>query len=133
MSNSDDKLELFPLIVEQAPDAIIFADVQGVIRVWNNAAMDIFGYRSDEAMGRSLDIIIPAHLRNAHWDGFRGAVATGHTKHERNALKTRASHKAGQELYVSLAFSVVKDRAGKAIGAMATARRFIEPEASSAA
>jgi PAS domain S-box-containing protein len=102
MSNSDDKLELFPLIVEQAPDAIIFADVQGVIRVWNNAAMDLFGYRSDEAIGRSLDIIIPAHLRQAHWDGFREAIATGHTKHERRTLKTRAFPKDGRKLYVSL-------------------------------
>ena len=54
------------------------------------------------------------------------AVASGHTKHGPRALKTRATQKAGHKLYVSLAFSVVKDREGKVIGAMATARPFTE-------
>ena len=53
-------------------------------------------------------------------------MASGHTKHGTRALKTRATHKAGHKLYVSLAFSVVKDREGKVIGAMATARPFAD-------
>ena len=126
LSSSDDSLEVFHLIVDQAPDAIIFADRQGVIQVWNNAAADLFGYPADEVIGRSLDIIIPEHLRHAHWEGFGKAVASGHTKHGRLPIKTRATHKGGQKLYVSLAFSVVKDREGKVIGAMATAREFNE-------
>ncbi len=125
-SISDSNLEVFRLVVDQAPDAIIFADRQGMIRVWNKAAADLFGFPANEAIGRSLDIIIPAHLRHAHWEGFGRAVASGHTKHGRRALKTRAIHKDGQRLYVSLAFSVVNDRDGKVIGAMATAREFIE-------
>lgn len=80
----------------------------------------------EEAIGLTLDIIIPEHLRRAHWEGFGKAVAFGHTKHGRRALKTRASHNAGHKLHVSLAFEVVKDREGKAIGAMATDREFIE-------
>jgi PAS domain S-box-containing protein len=126
LSSSDDRLEVFRLIVDQAPDAIIFADRKGVIQVWNNAAADFFGYLPDEVIGRSLDILIPEHLRRAHWDGFGEAVASGHTKHGRLAIKTRATHKTGEKLYVSLAFSVVKDREGNAIGAMATAREYIE-------
>jgi hypothetical protein len=59
---------------------------------------------SAEAIGRSLDIIIPEHLKHAHWESFGKAVALGHTEHGRRALKTRATHKVGQELYVSLAF-----------------------------
>ncbi len=97
-----------------------------MIQVWNNAAADIFGYPRDEVIGRSLDIIIPEHLRRAHWEGFGKAVASGHTKHGRLAIKTRATHKTGQKLYVGLAFSVVRDREGKVIGAMATAREYIE-------
>ena len=124
--SSDANLEVFRLLVEQAPDAIIFADRQGVIQAWNNAAIDFFGYSPDEVIGRSLDIIIPEHLRHAHWEGFGEAVASGHTKHGRLAIKTRATHKTGHKLYVSLAFSVVKDREGKVIGAMATAREFNE-------
>jgi PAS domain S-box-containing protein len=126
VSSSTDNLDLFRLVVEEAPDGIIFADREGVIQVWNNAAADLFGYLPEEAVGRTLDIIIPEHLRRAHWEGFSMAVASGHTRHGRRALKTRATHKAGHKLYVSLAFSVVKDREGKVIGAMATAREFIE-------
>ena len=113
---------LLQLIVEQGPDAVIFANHQGKIHIWNNAATELFGYLRNEALGQSLDIIIPDHLRNAHWDGFASAMASGHTKHGKSAFRTRAIHKNGGKLYVSLAFSIVKDRDGKVIGAMATAR-----------
>lgn len=118
--------ELFRLVVDQDPDAVILADRQGIIQIWNNAAAELFGYLPEEAIGRSLDIIIPEYLRHAHWVGFGKALASGHTKHGRRPQRTRATHKAGQKLYISLAFSVVKDREGKMIGAMATAREFIE-------
>ena len=120
-SSIAENIECFRLIVDQAPDAIIVADRQGLIQIWNHAAADLFGFRPDEAIGRSLDIIIPEHLRQAHWAGFQQAVASGVTKHGREALKTRATHKTGQKVYVSLAFSVLKDRDGNVFGAMATA------------
>jgi PAS domain S-box-containing protein len=126
LPSNDSNLEVYRLVVDQAPDAIIVADRQGMIQVWNNAAVDLFGYPPDEAIGRSLDIIIPEHLRHAHWEGFGRAVASGHTKHGRRALKTRAAPKDGRKLYVSLAFSVVKDRERNVIGAMAVAREFVE-------
>ena len=126
MSSRDDDREVCQLIVAQAPDAVIYADRQGIIRVWNDAATDLFGYRQDEAVGQSLDIIIPDHLRRAHWNGFDAALAAGHTKHGRRALKTRATHQTGDKLYVSLAFAVVKDRDEKVIGALATARAFVD-------
>ena len=126
MLSSVDSLDLFRLVVEQAPDGIICADREGVIQIWNSAAAELFGYLPEEAVGRSLDIIIPEHLRQAHWEGFGKAVASGHTKHVSGAMKTRATHKAGHKLYVILAFSVVKDREGQVIGAMATARPFAE-------
>src|SRR5687767_1061395 len=117
VSINDSNLEVFRLLVEQSPDAIIFADRHGMIQVWNQAAADLFGFPADEVIGLSLDIIIPEHLRHAHWESFSKAVASGHTKHGRRALKTRATHKDGQRLYVSLAFSVVNDREGNATGA----------------
>ena len=126
MLSSADSLDLFRFVVEQAPDGIIFADREGVIQIWNNAAAELFGYLPEEAVGRPLDIIIPEHLRHAHWEGFGKAVASGGTKHGTRAVKTRAIHKAGHKLYVTLAFSVVKDREGQVIGAMATARPFTE-------
>ena len=119
-------IEFFRIIVDQAPDAIIVADRQGLIQIWNQAAADLFGFRPDEAIGRSLDIIIPDHLRQAHWKGFQQALASGVTKYGREALKTRATHKTGQKVYVNLAFSVLKNRDGHVLGAMATAREFTE-------
>jgi PAS domain S-box-containing protein len=125
LNSTTDNLSLLRFVIDQAPDAIIFADQQGVIRIWNNAAADLFGYLPEEAVGQTLNIIVPEDLRHAHWAGFGTAVASGHTKHGRGAMKTRATHKTGQKLYVSLAFSVVKDRDDKVLGAMATAREFI--------
>ena len=126
MLSSEDSLDLFRLVVEQAADGLIFTDRQGVMQIWNSTAAELFGYLPEEAVGRPLDIIIPEHLRHAHWEGFGKAVASGHTKHGTGAMKTRATHRAGQKLCVSLAFSVVKDREGKVIGAMATVRPFTE-------
>lgn len=114
--------ELFRLVVDQSPDALIFADKDGTVRVWNRSAADLFGYSPEEAIGQSLDLIIPEPLRPAHWEGYGQALAAGHTRHAGGALKTRATHKGGHRLYVSVAFAVVKDQAGEVIGAMATAR-----------
>lgn len=125
-SSNPENRELFQLVVEQGPDAVIFADRQGMVRIWNQAAADLFGFLPAEAIGQSLDIIIPERLRSAHWESFEKAEVSGHTKHGNRAIKTRATHKTGQKLYVNLAFSVVKDREGKVIGAMATAREFVE-------
>jgi PAS domain S-box-containing protein len=118
--------ELCRLIIDQGPDAVIFADRQGVIQIWNAAAADLFGYAADEAIGQSLNIIIPEKLRDAHWKGFHQAVATGHTKYGRHAIKTRAVHKNGEKRYVMIAFSVLRDSTGELIGAMATAREFVD-------
>jgi PAS domain S-box-containing protein len=85
MASSANSLDLFRLVVEQSLDGIIFADRERVIQIWNGAAAELFGYLLEEAVGRSLDIIIPEHLRQAHWEGFGKAVASGHTKHGTSA------------------------------------------------
>ncbi|MGH7584210.1 MAG: PAS domain-containing protein, partial [Gemmatimonadales bacterium] len=105
-----------------APDSIIFADREGLIRLWNPGSEALFGYAADEVIGQSLDIIIPERLRRAHWDGYRRALAAGQTLHGRRALPTRSMHKNGAKLYVELSFSVVKDAQGAVIGAMAIGR-----------
>src|SRR5262249_49604447 len=100
MLASADNLDLFRLVVEQAPDGIIFTDQEGVIQIWNSAAAELFGYLPEEPVGRPMDIIVPEHLRPAHWEGFGKAVASGQTKHGTRAMKTRATHEAGHKLYV---------------------------------
>src|SRR5438552_13886334 len=116
------KLNPFREIVEQAPDAIIFADRDGAIRVWNQGAETIFGYAAGEVLGKSLDVIIPERLRRAHWEGFHRAIDTRQTKHGNRVLTTRAVHKNGSKLYVDLSFGLVTDEAGVVTGAMAVGR-----------
>ena len=115
-------LNLFQAIVEQAPDAIIFADRDGAIRVWNRGAEKVFGYSAAEVLGASLDVIIPERLRRAHWEGFRKAVETGQTRHGDRVLTTRSVNKKGDKLYVDLSFGLVKDEAGAVAGALAISR-----------
>ena len=114
--------DVFAAIVEQAPDAIIFADREGAIRVWNRASERLFGYAAAEVTGRSLDVIIPERLRKAHWDGFNAALASGRTKFDGRALTTRSTHKDGTRLYVDLSFALVTDGNGGVVGALAAGR-----------
>jgi len=114
--------ELIRALVEQAPDAVIFADRNGLIVVWNGAAEKLFGYSVFQAVGKSLDVIIPNDLRAAHWAGFRKAIETGHEKYAGRVLTTRSVHKDGRKIYVDLGFALVKDSDGNIVGALATAR-----------
>jgi PAS domain S-box-containing protein len=109
-------------IVEQAPDAIIFADTEGVIRLWNGGAERIFGHLAADVIGSGLEIIIPEKLVQAHHNGFNHAMATGTMKYVNKVLTTRSMHKDGSTLYVDLSFGMVHDPAGKVLGALAVAR-----------
>jgi PAS domain S-box-containing protein len=109
-------------ILDQAPDGVIFADSNGIIRLWNQAAQTIFGYAATEVLGKSLDIIIPERFRGAHWKGFYKAMESGHTLHSGRVLRTRSVHKDGSKLYVDLTFGMVKDEVGTIQGSIAIAR-----------
>lgn len=115
-------LDLCGALVEYAADAIIFADREGLIRLWNPGSEALFGYAANEVIGQSLDIIIPERLRRAHWNGYNHALEAGQTLHGRRALPTRSMRKNGDKLYVELSFSVVKDAQGAVIGAMSIGR-----------
>ena len=71
---------LHEAILEQLADAAIYADTAGTIGLWNAAATALFGYSAAEALGQSLDLIIPEHLQKAHWSGFEAAIASGATR-----------------------------------------------------
>ena len=117
----DDPL-LYKGVVEQLPDAVVVADPDGGILVWNRAAEALFGFTAAEAIGSSLDIIIPERFRAAHWEGFRRAVENGRTRLGSQVRTTRSMHKLGHKLYVDLSFGLVTDAAGAVIGSMAVAR-----------
>lgn len=118
----DEAFNLLQAIIEQAPDAMIYADKNGTIRVWNRGAEAIFGYTAEETIGKNLDVIIPERFRRAHWDGFNKAIAAGQTRHTGKAMTTRSAHKNGNKLYVDMSFSLVKDRAGNVMGSLAIGR-----------
>jgi len=109
-------------IIDQMAEALIFADRQGVIGRWNRAAAELFGYPADQALGRSLDLIIPAPLRPAHWRGFDAAMAQGRTRLGGRPTLTRAQHADGRRLYVEMSFALVCDDAGTPLGSVAVAR-----------
>lgn len=109
-------------ILAQTAEAIIFADRAGVIRLWNRGAEVLFGFRAADAIGSSLDIIIPERLRQAHWEGFHRAVERGCTRHGNSVRTTRAVHKSGHKLYVDLTFGLVKDDSGSVMGSVAVGR-----------
>lgn len=113
---------LFEAIVQQAPDAMIYADREGIVRIWNAAAEAVFGYPAAEMVGASLDVIIPERFRGAHWAGFRRAVESGRSKHGGRVMTTRATHKSGSALYVDLSFALIKDAAGVVVGTLAIGR-----------
>jgi PAS domain S-box-containing protein len=118
--------QLAATLIEQSPDAVIFAGTDGMIVVWNEAAQRVFGHSAEAAIGQSLDIIIPDQFRNAHWAGYDRALGAGETKYRGQALTTRAARADGETIYVDLGFEIVKDASGTVIGAMATARDVTE-------
>jgi PAS domain S-box-containing protein len=119
---STNQADLSQALIEQVADAVIFADREGLIRVWNAGAEAVFGYAADEVLGRRLDVLIPERLRSAHWTGFDEAISTGQTRHGRESMTTRSIHKDGSDLYVDLSFALVKNEAGQVLVSVTIAR-----------
>lgn len=124
MSDSDNPLPdaIAAGIVRAIPEAIIFADLKGLVRYWNRGAEEIFGFTAQEAIGQSLDMIIPERMRQPHWDGYYKAIELGDTYSGRGSRITRSLHKEDKQLYVDMSFAIVKDNAGQVIGSLAVAR-----------
>lgn len=118
--------ELLALLEEQAPDAIIFAGLDGTIELWNPAAAEMFGHSAAAAMGKSLDMIIPEQFREAHWKGYERALAAGETKYRGQSLPTRAVRADGESFYIELSFAIIHAADGAVIGALAHARNIHE-------
>ena len=125
-TNEAVNLALSKAIVDQAPDAVIFADHAGLIKVWNSGAERIFGHLAADVIGGPLDIIIPERMQQAHNKGFDHAVATGEMKYVNKVLTTRSMHKDGSKIYIDMSFGMVRDEAGTILGALAIARDITE-------
>ncbi|MFI5446401.1 PAS domain-containing protein [Polaromonas sp. UC242_47] len=91
-------------LVEAVGDAIVASDASGAITLWNPAAQRMFGFTEEEALGQSLDLIIPQRQQQRHWDGYHKTMATGKTRYGNDVLRVPAVHKDGHGL--SIAFTV---------------------------
>ena len=125
-SNEKPRADLTQALVDQSPDAIIFADTKGTICVWNTAAANIFGFTENDALGASLNLIIPESFREAHGRGFERAIADGTTKYLGQALPTKSIRSDGEQIYVELSFAIVLDSDETVLGASAHAREITE-------
>jgi PAS domain S-box-containing protein len=94
----------FKQLVNAVGDAIVVCDASGAITFWNPAAERLFGFAEQEALGQSLDLIIPERQRQRHWDGYNKTMQTGQTRYGNDVLRVPALHKDGRTL--SIAFTV---------------------------
>jgi len=110
-------------LVAGMPDAIIYADDLGLIRVWNAGAERMFGFTADEALGHSLDLIIPGNLRERHWSGYRGTMSTGQTRYsDGQTLSVPAIRKDGTRISVEFTIVPFTDEHGQMAGIAAVMR-----------
>ena len=91
-------------LVSAIGDAIMASDASGTITLWNPASERMFGYTEAEAIGQSLDLIIPQRQQQRHWDGYHKTMQTGITRYGNDVLRVPAVHKDGHTL--SIAFTV---------------------------
>jgi len=113
-------------ILADVADALIYSDRSGAIVRWNRASGALFGFSEEEALGRSLDMIIPEHLRAAHWKGFNAAIEGDTLKLAGRPTLTRALHKSGRKLYIEMTFALVRNADGSVLGSAAMARDVTE-------
>ena len=114
--------ELYRQIITGALDAIILADRDGRIRLWNAAAVRMFGYTAEEVLGQSLDCIILERFRERHWQGYRRVMTDGVTRYGRELLAVPAVRKDGTRLSLEFSVVLVRDPGGQVYGAAALIR-----------
>lgn len=109
-------------IIQAAADAIIVADAAGKITLWNAGAERLFGYTTGEALGQSLDLIIPAPQRRRHWDGYAHVMQTGETQYGTQLLRVPAIRRDGSRFSIAFTVGLLIDGAGAVEGIFAILR-----------
>jgi PAS domain S-box-containing protein len=101
-------------ILEGSPDAVLVSDRGGVIRGWNAAATRLFGFPPEQALGASMDLIVPERLRGRHWGGWDQVMESGVTRYgDGQLLAVPALHQDGRQLSVEFSIQLLKDGAGR--------------------
>jgi PAS domain S-box-containing protein len=122
---------LIERLARDGPDAVVFADAAGKIRFWNRSATRIFGFEEQEALGRTLDLIVPEPQRARHWQGYDRVMAGGESRYgEGEILAVPALKKDGRRISVEFTILPVRDAKGAILGIAAflrdVTRRFEE-------
>jgi PAS domain S-box-containing protein len=112
----------FEQLVRAIGDGVIVCDAAGAITFWNDAATRIFGFTADDALGKSLDLIIPERQRQRHWDGYHKTMATGETRYGHDLLRVPAVHKEGKPLSIAFTVALLHDAAGAVSAIVAVVR-----------
>ena len=112
----------FAKLVESIGDAVVISDAQGIIIYWNPAAERIFGFSKAEAIGSTMDFIIPERLRHRHNEGYEHSMQTGTTRYGDKLLTVPALHKSGKPLSIAFTVSMIFDENHKAVAVAAVIR-----------
>ena len=120
-------------LIDCVGDAVIVADAHEKIVLWNAAATRIFGYSEEEALGNTLDLIVPERQRQKHTEGYSKSMETGTTRYGTTLLKVPAKHKDGHTLSIAFTVGMLFDEKNQANGVAAVIRdeteRFAEERA----
>jgi PAS domain S-box-containing protein len=109
-------------VVREAAEAIVVSDPGGIIVLWNGGAERVFGYPAAEALGQSLDLIIPEKQRGRHWAGYDKVMATGETKYGDSLLKVPATHRDGHRMSIEFSVALLRGADGEIAGIAAVIR-----------
>ena len=112
----------FEQLANAIGDAIVISDAAGDITYWNPAATRMFGYTHEEALGKTLDLIIPERLRGRHWEGYHKTMATGQTRYGNDVLRVPAVDKAGKALSIAFTVALLHSPQGELNGIVAVIR-----------
>ena len=112
MLNVSETLDLRQLLAAVG-DAVVVTDGAGAIILWNPAAERMFGYTEREALGASLDLIIPERLRQRHWDGYHQTMRSGETKYGTTLLRVPGQHRDGSSLSIAFTVAMIHDAEGR--------------------
>jgi len=112
----------FAQLVQAFGDGVIVCDATGAIVFWNAASTRIFGFTEEDALGQSLDLIVPQRQQQRHWDGYHKTMATGETRYGTDLLRVPALHKEGKPLSIAFTVALLHGADGKVSGIAAVVR-----------
>lgn len=121
---TEEDLQRLGLALLNSPaEAIVYSDRDGLIRFWNAGAERVFGFTAEEALGQSLDIIIPERQRQRHWDGYDEVMKSGVSRYgSGDLLSVPATRKDGSRISVEFTIVPLKDANGAMLGMAAVMR-----------